>query len=150
MWQVIENETVRPKDSGKPYHADCFCCVVCSKPLQGKYFNTEKGMFCEEDYACSRDKCARCSKPIMESTLKALGQVYHPDCFVCSMCPKSLEGIEFFVTEENKPLCKEDFAKFMAKTCEKCDQKITEETLISTNQGTFFHQSCYKDQQQRQ
>jgi len=29
------------------------------------------------------------------------------------MCPKSLEGIEFFVTEENKPLCKEDFARYV-------------------------------------
>ena len=64
-------------------------------------------------FQASREKCARCDRAIMESTLKALGQVYHPDCFVCSMCPKSLEGIEFFVTEENKPLCKEDFARYV-------------------------------------
>ena len=49
--EVIENETVRPKDSGKPYHADCFCCSKCTKPLQGKYFNTENGMFCEDCYS---------------------------------------------------------------------------------------------------
>ena len=49
--EVIENETVRPKDSGKPYHADCFCCYKCTKPLQGKYFNTENGMFCEDCYS---------------------------------------------------------------------------------------------------
>ena len=49
--EVIENETVRPKDSGKPYHADCFCCSKCTQPLQGKYFNTENGMFCEDCYS---------------------------------------------------------------------------------------------------
>ena len=51
--EVIENETVRPKDSGKPFHADCFCCSKCTKPLQGKYFNTENGMFCEDCYSVS-------------------------------------------------------------------------------------------------
>jgi hypothetical protein len=49
--KIIENETIRPKESGKPYHADCFCCIKCAKPLQGKYFTTENGMLCEEDFA---------------------------------------------------------------------------------------------------
>jgi len=141
--KVIENETVRPKGSGKPYHTDCFCCVKCEQPLQGKYFTNETGMICENCFAASREKCARCGRAIMESTLKALDQVYHPKCFVCSMCPKSLEGVEFFVTEDKKPMCKECFARYMAKTCSKCDQKITEETMISTTDDKFYHQNCY-------
>ena len=47
------------KDSGKPFHADCFCCAQCGNSLQGKYFTTEKGMLCEEDFAVSisRTQC---------------------------------------------------------------------------------------------
>ena len=49
---VIENETIRPKESGKPYHADCFCCSACGNALLGKYFNTDDGkVLCEEDFA---------------------------------------------------------------------------------------------------
>ena len=55
----------------------------------------------------------------MEATLKALGQVYHPNCFVCSMCPQSLEGTEFFVTEDNKPMCKDDFARWVNRVVNK-------------------------------
>ena len=49
--KVIENETIRPKESGKPYHADCFTCTQCQIPLQGKYFTTEQGVTCEECFA---------------------------------------------------------------------------------------------------
>ena len=60
---IIENETIRPKDSGKPFHAECFCCAECGKTLQGKYFTTEKGMLCEEDFAVSDyNPCQNCPK----------------------------------------------------------------------------------------
>ena len=67
----------------------------------------------------SRETCSRCGRAIMEATLKALGQVYHPNCFVCSMCPQSLEGAEFFVTEDNKPMCKDDFARYVKSVVKK-------------------------------
>lgn len=145
--KIIENETIRPKESGKPYHADCFCCTKCGVSLQGKYFNVAGEMLCEDDFAESRETCSRCGRAIMEATLKALGQVYHPNCFVCSMCPQSLEGAEFFVTEDNKPMCKDDFARFMAKTCDGCQKKIIDETLIATNSGKHFHKDCYNNGQ---
>jgi len=146
--KIIENETIRPKESGKPYHADCFCCTKCGVSLQGKYFNVSGDMLCEDCFSDSRETCSRCGRAIMEATLKALGQVYHPNCFVCSMCPQSLEGVEFFVTEDNKPMCKEDFARFMAKTCDGCEKKIIDESLIATNSGKHFHKDCYDNGQQ--
>ena len=42
----------------------------------------------------SREKCARCSDPILETTLKALDRSYHPNCFTCSQCSLSLDGIQ--------------------------------------------------------
>ena len=32
----------------------------------------------------------------------------------------------------------------MAKTCERCQDKIVEETLIATNDGKYYCQGCYK------
>ena len=49
--KMIENETIRPKETGKPYCPECFCCTKCDIPLQGKYFNTEDGILCEECFA---------------------------------------------------------------------------------------------------
>lgn len=141
--KFIEAETLRPKETGKPYHPECFACSKCGRALQGKYFHLDNETLCEEDFAAGRDKCHRCNRPIMESTLKALGNKYHPKCFICSMCPRSLDGIEFFVTEDNQPMCKEDYARFIAKTCDECHRKIVDETVISTNSGKFFHRECY-------
>ena len=81
-----------------------------NKPYMQNFFKIYFKLFLFTPQA-SRETCARCGRAIMEATLKALGQVYHPNCFVCSMCPQSLEGVEFFVTEDNKPMCKEDFAR---------------------------------------
>ena len=62
----------------------------------------------------TREKCHRCSRPIMESSLRALERIYHPECFRCSMCPKTLEGTQFFVTNDTKePVCKEDFERLV-------------------------------------
>ena len=94
----------------------------------------------------SREKCFRCGRALMESSLHALGNSYHPgnykniqiyfifytmqivlfidgivnvlsklfllDCFMCSLCPKRLNGEVFFFSEETKqPLCKEDYER---------------------------------------
>ena len=54
--KMIENETIRPKETGKPYCPECFCCTKCDIPLQGKYFNTEDGILCEECFAVRNQK----------------------------------------------------------------------------------------------
>ena len=70
--KIIENETIRPKESGKPYHADCFCCTKCGVSLQGKYFNVAGEMLCEDDFAVSKNhllKGQKISKIIVVSSI---------------------------------------------------------------------------------
>ena len=39
------------------------------------------------------------------------------------------------------------FFRFMAKTCDGCQKKIIDETLIATNSGKHFHKDCYNNGQ---
>lgn len=57
------------------------------------------------------ETCTICSKPIMERILRATGKAYHPHCFTCVVCHRSLDGIPFTVDASNHIHCIEDFHK---------------------------------------
>ena len=57
------------------------------------------------------EQCSVCSKPIMERILRATGKAYHPHCFTCVMCHRSLDGIPFTVDACGLIHCIEDFHK---------------------------------------
>ncbi len=59
----------------------------------------------------SRDKCGRCSQPILQTILKALDDSFHPSCFTCSQCPLCLDGIQFYLSQDKKPLCQVCYAR---------------------------------------
>lgn len=141
----IEENAIR-NSTGETYHADCFTCAKCQVVLNGRYFNVGNDKLCEDCFEKTRDKCYRCSMPILEASLTALERIYHPDCFKCSMCPKTLQGRQFFITEDtNEPICKDDFEKFVAKSCNGCKQPIVAERYVSLSNGENFHQKCYSE-----
>ncbi|CAF0997804.1 unnamed protein product [Adineta steineri] len=82
--------------TGKPYHAECFCCVVCHKSLDGVPFTIDANMevHCID---CFHQKfaprCFACHRPILpingqEETIRivALDRNYHIDCYRCEKC----------------------------------------------------------------
>lgn len=94
------------------YHIDCFTCYHCQINLQGKPFYSLDGKpYCEEDYLNTLEKCSVCVKPILERILRATGKPYHPGCFCCVVCGKSLDGIPFTVDATNQIHCIDDFHK---------------------------------------
>lgn len=94
------------------YHIACFTCQQCQINLQGKPFYALEGHpFCEEDYLNTLEKCSVCLEPILERILRATGKPYHPQCFTCVVCGKSLDGIPFTVDATNQIHCIEDFHK---------------------------------------
>lgn len=98
------------------YHISCFTCHHCQINLQGKPFYALEGKpFCEEDYLNTLEKCSVCLEPILERILRATGKPYHPQCFTCVVCGKSLDGIPFTVDATNQIHCIEDFHKFVKK-----------------------------------
>lgn len=94
------------------YHIACFTCCQCQINLQGKPFYALDGKpCCEEDYLNTLEKCSVCMKPILERILRATGKPYHPGCFCCVVCGKSLDGVPFTVDATNQNHCIEDFHK---------------------------------------
>nr|CAD7431153.1 unnamed protein product [Timema monikensis] len=96
------------------YHISCFTCQHCAIQLQGKPFYALDGKpYCEEDYLFTHnntlEKCSVCMKPILDRILRATGKPYHPQCFSCIVCGKSLDGIPFTVDATNQIHCIEDF-----------------------------------------
>lgn len=62
-------------------------------------------------------KCSGCKTtiPANEFVMRALGNVYHIQCFVCTMCGHRLEKGQEFALKENKLYCREDYGKLPAK-----------------------------------
>ncbi|XP_020487217.1 lipoma-preferred partner isoform X1 [Labrus bergylta] len=132
------------------FHVDCFVCMTCSTKLRGKpFFAVEKKAYCEPCYVNTLETCTICSKPIMERILRATGKAYHPHCFTCVVCSRSLDGVPFTVDASNHIHCIEDFHKKFAPRCCVCSEPIMpapgqEETVRIVALDRDFHVQCYR------
>ncbi|XP_017279014.1 lipoma-preferred partner isoform X2 [Kryptolebias marmoratus] len=132
------------------FHVDCFVCMTCSTKLRGKpFYAVEKKAYCEPCYINTLETCNVCSKPIMERILRATGKAYHPHCFTCVVCHRSLDGIPFTVDASNHIHCIEDFHKKFAPRCCVCSGPIMpapgqEETVRIVALDRDFHVQCYR------
>ncbi|KAF4796027.1 hypothetical protein TURU_086594 [Turdus rufiventris] len=95
------------------------------------------------------EQCSVCAKPIMERILRATGKAYHPHCFTCVMCNRSLDGIPFTVDAGGNIHCIEDFHKKFAPRCSVCKEPIMpapgqEETVRIVALDRDFHVQCYR------
>lgn len=108
----------------------CARSVNCKQALKGPLENesseslhSSSGLLCNHVGVCgfvclclqnTLETCTICSKPIMERILRATGKAYHPHCFTCVVCHRSLDGIPFTVDASNHIHCIEDFHKCVA------------------------------------
>ncbi|XP_051778197.1 lipoma-preferred partner [Erpetoichthys calabaricus] len=132
------------------FHVDCFTCMTCSRKLRGQpFYAVEKKAFCEPCYINTLEQCFICMKPIMERILRATGKAYHPHCFTCVECHRSLDGIPFTVDANNQIHCIEDFHRKFAPRCSVCKEPIMpaegqEETVRIVALDRDFHVQCYR------
>jgi len=148
--QVVEGEQVGCKAFDKIYHISCFNCETCKKSVHGvQFYAVNKKTFCEKCYLDSLDNCAVCKNLITDKILRASDKTYHPDCFKCSVCSKSLDGIPFTVDDDNVVYCVDDYYKRFAPKCSACGDSIIpeegkEETIRIVALDRDFHIYCYK------
>ncbi|KAH0624228.1 hypothetical protein JD844_007815 [Phrynosoma platyrhinos] len=95
------------------------------------------------------EQCSICAKPIMERILRATGKAYHPHCFTCVICQRSLDGIPFTVDAGGNIHCIEDFHRKFAPRCSVCKEPIMpaqgqEETVRIVALDRDFHVQCYR------
>ncbi|CAM5164086.1 unnamed protein product [Natator depressus] len=132
------------------FHVECFTCMTCGNKLRGQpFYAVEKKAYCEPCYINTLEQCSVCAKPIMERILRATGKAYHPHCFTCVMCHRSLDGIPFTVDASGNIHCIEDFHKKFAPRCSVCKEPIMpapgqEETIRIVALDRDFHVQCYR------
>ncbi|KAI4884252.1 hypothetical protein NFI96_014344 [Prochilodus magdalenae] len=130
------------------------------KKLRGSpfYYMSEQ-VFCEEDFLRSRVKssvevCDSCGFLITDMVgpalrvVQAVGKSFHPACFHCVVCNKSLEGELFSVDSQSKIYCVKDFQRSIAPTCEACGLLIlpsegSAETVQVVSMERNYHLECY-------
>ncbi|KAL7060998.1 hypothetical protein AAHC03_09540 [Spirometra sp. Aus1] len=80
-------------------HTDCFVCTQCKGKLAGMNFRSKNGgNYCDNCYTEKfQPKCSKCAKVIGLNVKysKYKNKCYHPECFACSKCKKSIQGEQF-------------------------------------------------------
>uniref|UniRef100_A0A0X3NXX8 Zyxin n=1 Tax=Schistocephalus solidus TaxID=70667 RepID=A0A0X3NXX8_SCHSO len=132
-------------------HSTCFTCYLCRTPLApNAYYHSVHRLLCP---TCVRDgaveSCANCKRPIGERIVRALGQPYHPNCFVCVVCNCRLDSKPFTVDVHERPLCLEDFHRRYAPRCAHCKRLIVPESGSREARRVVagpsdYHLNCYR------
>lgn len=89
----------------KDYHLMCFLCTGCTNPLSTRRYKEKNGMpYCSLTCEGNGDEgprvCKKCNTQISGSCMKALGTVFHPNCFTCFGCGTGIAVKTFFEVQE--------------------------------------------------
>ncbi|XP_041723683.1 thyroid receptor-interacting protein 6 isoform X1 [Coregonus clupeaformis] len=131
------------------FHVECFTCITCHARLRGQpFYALDKKSYCESCYISTLERCSKCSKPILDRILRAMGKAYHPRCFNCVVCGCCLDGVPFTVDATSQIHCIDDFHRKFAPRCSVCGQAIMpepgqEETVRIVALDRSFHVNCY-------
>ncbi|KAG8928978.1 hypothetical protein FRC00_001585 [Tulasnella sp. 408] len=71
--------------------------------------------------------CSACQQPMSGQVVRALGTVFHLDCFRCGDC-NAVVASKFFPIEgsggKQQPLCEKDYFRRLNLICAKCEQAL--------------------------
>uniref|UniRef100_A0A8D0G639 Filamin binding LIM protein 1 n=1 Tax=Sphenodon punctatus TaxID=8508 RepID=A0A8D0G639_SPHPU len=133
----------------KQYHADCFTCRTCHCQLVGqRYYQKEGRPMCGACYQNTLEKCAKCQAVILEHIVRAIGNGYHPECFTCTVCHRTIGDESFALDDHNKVHCVDDFYRKYASVCSACEKPIIPKEGRDAYKieclGRNFHENCYR------
>ncbi|XP_050399194.1 LIM/homeobox protein Lhx3 isoform X2 [Patella vulgata] len=122
----------------RSWHSKCLKCADCMIQLSDKCFSKGDQVYCKDDFFKRfGTKCAGCEKgiPPTEVVRRAQDNVYHLDCFACLMCSEKLKtGDEFYLMEDKKLVCKEDYETAKAREYEMDSSNKRPRTTINAKQ----------------
>ena len=49
----IRGDMMRPKETGRPFHPECFRCDDCKRPIDKRYYSVDGRTICHDDYVVS-------------------------------------------------------------------------------------------------
>lgn len=128
--------------NGQYLHPEHYRCFECGCDLSGgNCFEFEGDLYCKEHYElCLRKNCAKCDKPIMGRSITALGNIWHTECFTCSICNVGFGEGEYF-EKEGKAYCQEHYIALFGKLCANCNKPIIENGAKFLDK--MYHVGCF-------
>ncbi|XP_056234284.1 leupaxin [Seriola aureovittata] len=81
----------------------------------------------------AKGHCASCNKCIVGKMITALGEVWHPEHFVCVVCKTEL-GTTGFFEREGRPYCDKDYHHLFSPRCAYCKGPIVQNILTALDQ----------------
>ncbi|KAK5935034.1 hypothetical protein CgunFtcFv8_020432 [Champsocephalus gunnari] len=102
------------------WHAACLKCAECSQYLDesSTCFVRDGKTYCKRDYVrLFGIKCAKCNLGFSSSDLvmRARDNVYHIECFRCSVCSRQLLPGDEFSLREEELLCRADHSLLLER-----------------------------------
>ncbi|KAK7888938.1 hypothetical protein WMY93_024498 [Mugilogobius chulae] len=93
----------------------------------------------------AKGHCASCKKVIVGKIITALGETWHPEHFVCSVCKAELCTTGFY-EREGRPYCGKDYHEQFSPRCAYCKGPILQNILTALDQTWhpehFFCSHC--------
>ncbi|XP_008291470.1 leupaxin isoform X1 [Stegastes partitus] len=93
----------------------------------------------------AKGHCASCNKCIVGKMITALGQVWHPEHFVCVACKAELSTTGFF-ERDGRPYCDKDYHQLFSPRCAYCKGPIMQNIVTALDQNWhpehFFCTHC--------
>lgn len=81
----------------------------------------------------AKGHCASCNKCIVGKMITALGEVWHPEHFVCVACKMELSTTGFF-ERDGQPYCDKDYQQLFSPRCAYCKGPIVQNILTALDQ----------------
>ncbi|XP_041862867.1 leupaxin [Melanotaenia boesemani] len=81
----------------------------------------------------TKGHCAACNKCIVGKMITALGEVWHPEHFVCVVCKMELSTRGFF-ERDGRPYCDKDYHDLFSPRCAYCKGAIIQNVLTALDQ----------------
>lgn len=81
----------------------------------------------------AKGHCAACNKCIVGKMITALGEVWHPEHFVCVVCKTELSTTGFF-EREGRPYCEKDYHQMFSPRCAYCQGPILQNIVTALDQ----------------
>ncbi|XP_029562980.1 leupaxin isoform X4 [Salmo trutta] len=125
--QVKEESTNSPKTSDLEHKASTQRKTDTIDDLLGGLSSDMEKMGV---HTTAKGHCASCGKVIVGKMITALGQVWHPEHFVCVVCTAELGTIGFF-EREGKAYCEKDYQHLFSPRCSYCKGPILKNILTA-------------------
>ena len=127
---------------GKKFHPEHFFCSVCQNEIGNESFiERNEKVYCEPCYTqYFTPSCPKCDKPVTDFCTEAMGKKWHPECFICTNCSRSL-GDEVFLEKNSKPYCENCYNNLYAPICKRCKNHITTKFIFALD--NYWHQDCF-------